>query len=134
IKTASKLKSLFSFRGTQLEEVSKKNELFYAVLNNKDFLYCFIPKVACSSVKEFILENSDKTVGVEDFKTDGDFHLYMKNEFGLSHLLKRHEATMEEVMSSNTYKFFLVRHPFERLVSCFEDKSRRNTKNDQYFY
>ncbi|KAK8762805.1 hypothetical protein V5799_025926 [Amblyomma americanum] len=59
-------------------------------------------------------------------------HYYVYMKMGLPYALHRKEVNMTTL--ANAFKIMFVRHPFERLVSFFEDKTRRSVSTGRYFY
>lgn len=110
---------------------SHYQQLLYAVnpKNNRSVLYCSIPKVANTSLKMFLLSLDKVHSGKY---TDSTMHNYVYWSMGLPNLLGRKRVNMTSVASA--FKVMFVRHPFERLASFFEDKTRRSVGTGQYFY
>ncbi|KAL1416898.1 hypothetical protein MTO96_027393 [Rhipicephalus appendiculatus] len=59
-------------------------------------------------------------------------HYYVYSAMGLPFVLYRKRLTMSDL--ARAFKVMFVRHPFERLVSFFEDKTRRTVPTGKYFY
>lgn len=110
---------------------SHYQQLLYAVnpKNNRSVLYCSIPKVANTSLKMFLLSLNKSHSGKY---TDSTMHNYVYWSMGLPFVLGRNLVNMTTLESA--FKVMFVRHPFERLVSFFEDKTRRTVRTGQYFY
>ncbi|XP_070382433.1 carbohydrate sulfotransferase 11-like isoform X1 [Dermacentor albipictus] len=105
--------------------------LLYAVnpRNNRSVLYCSIPKVANTSLKTLLLSLNESHRGKY---TDSTMHFYVYSAMGLPFMLYRNDVTVSDL--ANAFKVMFVRHPFERLVSFFEDKTRRTVPTGKYFY
>ncbi|KAH6941273.1 hypothetical protein HPB50_015462 [Hyalomma asiaticum] len=105
--------------------------LLYAVnpRNNRSVLYCSIPKVANTSLKTLLLSLNESHRGKY---TDSTMHYYVYSTMGLPFVLYRHDVNVSDL--ANAFKVMFVRHPFERLVSFFEDKTRRTVPTGKYFY
>ncbi|OEH92145.1 sulfotransferase family 2 domain-containing protein [Bacillus solimangrovi] len=82
----------------------------YIIVPNKSIIYLNNSKVACSSIKSTFID--------ESIPDDYSIHNKIKN-------LRREYYTEEE---SNYFKFTFVRNPFDRLVSCYESKYRKDKK------
>lgn len=110
---------------------SHYQHLLYAInpKNNRSVLYCSIPKVANTSLKMFLLSLDRMHSGKY---TDSSMHNYVYWSMGLPNLLGRKLVNTTSVASA--FKVMFVRHPFERLVSFFEDKTRRSVGTGRYFY
>ncbi|XP_072039888.1 carbohydrate sulfotransferase 14-like isoform X1 [Amphiura filiformis] len=94
----------------------QREKLFSQIIvdDERKFLYCFVPKVACSNWKRVIkymqgsLDNIEKQIKM-DHKAD---LVFLKE-------LSYHEI---QYRLSNYYKFMFVRNPMERLLSAFRNK------------
>lgn len=80
----------------------------YYVLHEKRAVYMPIPKVACTSIKNALF-SMDGTIGHAM-----DAHLTHNDS-------RTHSLTPE---TRQYFKFAFVRSPFDRLISCYEDKVR----------
>ena len=81
-------------------------------------IYCAIPKVACTSFKTMIANQTQKlkrhkTFNVHNSKSLGSIGLTHLSEFPMQEILRRLESYT---------KFIVVRHPFDRLMSAYKDK------------
>lgn len=105
--------------------------LLYAVnpRNNRSVLYCSIPKVANTSLKTLLLSLNESHRGMY---SDSNMHYYAYTKMGLPYALYRNDVNFTTL--ANAFKIMFVRHPFERLVSFFEDKTRRSVATGRYFY
>jgi hypothetical protein len=86
---------------------------FYFVNHNHRFIYCSIPKNACTLFKTFTLEHSDDS----GFQKGGDVHAYLARN--VTPVTFTDPAVLE---GSEYFKFAVLRNPFERLVSAYLDK------------
>ncbi|KAK2157740.1 hypothetical protein LSH36_185g00028 [Paralvinella palmiformis] len=80
-------------------------------------LYCAIPKVASGSFKTFILTAA---TGINDTH----FHVHDRNRLrrvGVKYLTD-YDPKDRETKISTYFKFIVVRHPFDRLVSAYKNK------------
>ena len=94
-------------------------------------IYCFIPKVACTSFKALMLGSVSNVTIQSIIGNRNTFQLvhnpaYLKRR-GLRNLIMypKQEA---EYRLHNYFKFMAVRHPFDRLLSAWRDK-REYLKN-----
>nr|XP_053643002.1 carbohydrate sulfotransferase 11-like [Cherax quadricarinatus] len=88
-------------------------------------IYCFIPKVACTSWKRVWM----KLTGIVPLDKDLSTIERRFIHTGLP-LLK---SNMESELKLKTYKkFIFVRHPFDRVLSAFKDKLESFDKSSTY--
>ncbi|XP_043471725.1 carbohydrate sulfotransferase 11-like isoform X2 [Leptopilina heterotoma] len=80
-----------------------------------DVLYCWIRKIASTSFTKIFSSIENKCVTNE---------FYREVEF----LSPTTELLNSVNQNNNTFKFLIVRHPFERLVSSYRDRIEDNTK------
>ena len=78
-------------------------------------LYCFIPKVGCTSFLAMMATN----IGTEKNRTW--YKPSYLNEIGLKQL-SQYSRTEISLRLKNYFKFMVVRHPFDRLVSAYQQK------------
>ena len=87
---------------------------FYFVNHNYRFVYCSIPKNACTLFKTFTLENSNDKA----FRKESDnIHTYIAR--------KNREIKLKDLSILNDksyFKFVILRNPFDRLLSAYLDK------------
>ena len=96
----------------------------FFVSDQRKYMYCFIPKAACSSWKLTLLRLTGKNIS---------FITNVHNGAHTDKVLKRavhYNATERESHLKKYFKFMFVREPLERLVSayldkCFRDRSHR---------
>jgi hypothetical protein len=87
------------------------------LINRKHrFIYCFVPKVACSSLKRWFV----RVAGIPPESVVPEVHLFVAENFSLARLSER-EAE-ELLRSKDYYRFAFQRNPFARLVSAYLDK------------
>ncbi len=97
----------------------------YIVSEKYRFVYCFIPKVACTSIKTAIapLFGID-TTGME-IPRKNQIRRYIIHEVFYR---SEHQITKKQLIEgldgpySGFFKFGFVRNPWARLVSCYSDK------------
>lgn len=91
--------------------------LSHFIVDNKHrIVYCYIPKVACTTWKKIMAH----LVGLES-KSVKSVHNQRFN------LLSSHSKSKARFILDNYYKFLFVREPFERLLSAYKDKFTRKT-------
>ena len=101
-----------------------RETLKHLIVNDKfKTVYCYTPKVACTQWKTVFLALNDLTN-----VTDGDtIHNRTYHKFLDSYSDEEIKLRLETY-----YKFFFVRHPTERFLSCFTDKFGI-AKRDMYY-
>lgn len=94
----------------------------YYVFDDSKLVYISIPKVACTSLKTAVMPKPDKysSIKSEYMSVHRQASLYCHPK------LPRH--------SSDYFKFAFVRNPFDRLVSCYEDKVKRPVQHNGKYY
>ncbi|XP_065669321.1 carbohydrate sulfotransferase 11 isoform X3 [Hydra vulgaris] len=103
---------------------SRENKGHFYVSHEKKLLYCSVPKIASTNWKRVVLLLEGKVKSLTENAKDTIhtipqtrlFSLISKGE--VNHVLK------------NYLKFFITRHPFERLVSAYRNKF---ADNNTYF-
>lgn len=94
----------------------------YYVLEDKKLVYVSIPKVACTSIKSAMFEPETDAVNMNEYMT-----VHSRAEEFRTVKLTRQQK--------NYFVFAFVRNPFDRLVSCYEDKVKRRVQhNGRYFF
>jgi hypothetical protein len=96
----------------------RRSERQFLLDERNKLIYCPIPKVACSSLKMWLLRNT----GVEQSLELTAVHDYASRRLRLRHLGWREARRRLE--DPSYFKFVFVRSPFSRLVSAFLDKVR----------
>jgi hypothetical protein len=94
----------------------------YFVFDRRRLVYISIPKVACTSIKIALMGGAAHAV----------------NEYSRYMNVHHDASTMQRAYlprgASDYFKFAFVRNPFDRLVSCYEDKVRRQTQHNGRYY
>ena len=121
-----------------LENVKKiKTYTNVAVDDKHKLLYCYVPKVGCTSWKVKLSLMSDKAGGAvlnthpSPVDTRGGLAKY-----GIK-MLSTYTPEQIKYRRENYFKFIFVRHPMERLVSSYRSKFEKRKDNKvewSYFY
>jgi len=107
----------------------------YYVSDERQYVYCATPKVACSSWKLALLRLTGKDISrVKNVHSPRETDKFIKRA-----VLYKH--SQRQALLKKYYKFMFVREPLERLVSAYRDKysfisqeirRRRQSTNSQH--
>ena len=99
-------------------------------------IYCVVPKVACTNMKNVLVNLSRQQWGPGDVlrNTSIDVHNPTKlAAIGLNYL-HTYNAMESQQRLEDYYKFMFVRDPLERLLSAYLDKFVKKNKWTRYFH
>ena len=100
------------------QQLLNKNRLVYFLVNDQHkIVYCFLPKVGCSTMKRIMLILSSANYTKDPLATDGeDIHRVVPKSFL--------NMNLEDIgyRLDNYYKVMVVRNPIDRLWSAYLDK------------
>ncbi len=96
----------------------KAHRFYEQFLINREhrFIYCFVPKVACSSLKRWFV----RVAGIPPESVVPEVHLFVAENFSLARLPRREADKL--LRSRDYFRFAFLRNPFARLVSAYLDK------------
>lgn len=115
-------KAIFKTKPGWLEEPWA--EKAYIANHRYKFVYCPIPKVACSSFKRFAVELSDLENKQEVLNLPPKlFHAYVDHNLSFfANYLHQRETAMALLDNPDYFKFAIVRNPWDRLTSAYLNK------------
>lgn len=88
----------------------------FLVNHEHRFIYCYVPKVACTSLKDWFLRLSN--ISIEDAVPN--LHVHVERKFSLAALRRREAVRL--LQSGDYFRFAFVRNPFARIVSGYLNK------------
>ncbi|XP_075446492.1 carbohydrate sulfotransferase 10 [Ascaphus truei] len=99
------------------------------VSDKHKILFCQTPKVGNTQWKKVLMVLNGAFPSIEDIP-ENVVHDHEKN--GLPRLSSYSESEIQERLNSY-FKFFIVRDPFERLISAFKDKFVHNPRFEPWY-
>jgi len=93
----------------------------YYVRDDSRAVYIPVPKVACTSIKEAFYEISPSGQRYEEY-----MEIHKRLSANATYSLKSEHLCY--------FKFAFVRNPFDRLVSCYKDKVRKELQHNGRYY
>ena len=88
-------------------------------------MYCYIPKVACTTFKALIASSASQTPLTQITKGRNSLQFVHGNRFLPAHSVRRlksYNGSERAKRIRSYFKFLAVRHPFDRLLSAWRDK------------
>lgn len=125
----------------QTNEINSVLPVKHDVLGNlivddkRKIIYCYIPKVACTTLKGLMIYTSETYIQRNGFPTNFYFNesVHYHLPYNKQNILGRYNESEIEFRLKNYFKFLFVRNPMERLVSVYRDKFIPTKKHDYAF-
>lgn len=124
-----------------LSPESIRSRLAYAtyVSVKHKYLYCEVPKAACTSLKALI-HSVESLPRIEPLRgslreTRREMFIHDRGQFRMPSLVDFDDAQQEHILTSPAFfRFTVVRNPYTRLESAWKDKVRTCAPNYEYLY
>ncbi len=108
-------------------DLTKRHAANLYVDDRNEVLYCYIPKVACSTFKALLASSASQTPVAKIIEAHpghdlGTFHKKSILSTYDVRPLTAYNVTGRKLRLETYFKFVAVRHPFDRLLSAWRDK------------
>ncbi|XP_071481620.1 carbohydrate sulfotransferase 11-like [Diadema antillarum] len=103
---------------TDLDSATLKKFDFLLAIPDMKLIYCYVPKVSCTSWKRLLLSLNGYTCFLND-TCGADAHMLARRRF--VRMSRMTVAAAQEIFTSYT-SFFFVRNPYSRVLSAYLEK------------